>query len=77
IKYHHYYKKILHFADIKPRLKEIKHLLSLGVPIGMNIAVCGSIFAVIALLIGRIGAENVAAAQIALNISSMTYMIPM
>ena len=43
----------------------------------MNIAVCGSIFAVIALLIGRIGAENVAAAQIALNISSLTYVIPM
>ncbi|MGL6314051.1 MATE family efflux transporter [Vibrio sp. WXL103] len=77
IRYHHHYKNILHFADITPRLKEIKHLLSLGVPIGTNIAVCGSIFAVIALLIGRIGAENVAAAQIALNISSMTYMIPM
>lgn len=77
IRYHHHYKNILHFVDIKPRLKEIRHLLSLGVPIGMNIAVCGSIFAVIALLIGRIGAENVAAAQIALNISSMTYMVPM
>ena len=77
IKGHHHYKTIIHFADIKPRLQECLRLLKLGVPIGMNIAVCGSIFAVIALLIGRIGAENVAAAQIALNISSMTYMIPM
>ncbi|MGR5348675.1 MATE family efflux transporter [Vibrio mediterranei] len=77
IKGHHHYKTILCFSDSKPRPKEMFHLLRLGLPIGMNIAVCGSIFAVIALLIGRIGAENVAAAQIALNISSMTYVIPM
>ncbi len=77
IKGHHHYKTIIRFTDIKPRAKEMIHLLRLGLPIGMNIAVCGSIFAVIALLIGRVGAENVAAAQIALNISSMTYVIPM
>ncbi|WP_394152667.1 MATE family efflux transporter [Vibrio maritimus] len=77
IKGHHHYKTIIRFNDIKPRIKAIVNLLRLGLPIGMNIAVCGSIFAVIALLIGRIGAENVAAAQIALNISSMTYVIPM
>ncbi|GEA59362.1 MATE family efflux transporter [Vibrio comitans] len=77
IKGHHHYKNIIRFTDAKPRSKEMIHLLKLGLPIGMNIAVCGSIFAVIALLIGRIGAENVAAAQIALNISSLTYVIPM
>jgi len=77
IKSHHHYKTILHFKALKPIWQEVKQLLKLGLPIGLNIAVCGSIFAVIALLIGRIGAENVAAAQIALNISSMTYMIPM
>ncbi len=77
IKSHHHYKNILHFTELKPVWQEIKQLFKLGMPIGLNIAVCGSIFAVIALLIGRIGAENVAAAQIALNISSMTYMIPM
>ncbi|MGF1754320.1 MATE family efflux transporter [Vibrio makurazakiensis] len=77
IKGHHHYKTIIRFSDAKPKTKEMLHLLRLGLPIGMNIAVCGSIFAVIALMIGRIGAENVAAAQIALNISSMTYVIPM
>lgn len=77
IRGHHHFKTIIRFSDAKPRLTEIFNLLKLGLPIGMNIAVCGSIFAVIALLIGRIGAENVAAAQIALNISSMTYVIPM
>lgn len=77
IRGHHHFKTIIRFSDAKPRFTEIFNLLKLGLPIGMNIAVCGSIFAVIALLIGRIGAENVAAAQIALNISSMTYVIPM
>ncbi|CAH0526074.1 MATE family efflux transporter [Vibrio hippocampi] len=77
IKTHHHYKRIIQFSDIKPKPSQMVHLLKLGLPIGMNIAVCGSIFAVIALLIGRIGAENVAAAQIALNVSSMTYVIPM
>lgn len=77
VKGHHHYKRILRFNSLKPVWYEIKQLFKLGMPIGLNIAVCGSIFAVIALLIGRIGAENVAAAQIALNISSMTYMIPM
>ena len=77
IRAHHHYKTIINFSDAEPKAKEMFHLLKLGLPIGMNIAVCGSIFAVIALMIGRIGAENVAAAQIALNISSMTYVIPM
>ncbi|MGY3569752.1 MATE family efflux transporter [Vibrio paucivorans] len=77
IKGHHHYKKVIHFKQAKPSFSQIMQLLKLGMPIGLNIAICGSIFAVIALLIGRIGAENVAAAQIALNISSMTYMIPM
>ncbi|MGF1718911.1 MATE family efflux transporter [Vibrio kyushuensis] len=77
IKGHHHYKNIIRSSNATPRAKEMFHLLKLGLPIGMNIAVCGSIFSVIALMIGRIGAENVAAAQIALNISSMTYVIPM
>ncbi|MFM2580877.1 MATE family efflux transporter [Vibrio fortis] len=77
IRAHHHYKTIINLSDAAPKAKEMFHLLKLGLPIGMNIAVCGSIFAVIALMIGRIGAENVAAAQIALNISSMTYVIPM
>ncbi|GAM70694.1 multi antimicrobial extrusion protein [Vibrio sp. JCM 19236] len=77
IKTHRQYKSLIDFSDAKPEPKEMLSLFKLGLPIGTNIAVCGSIFAVIALLIGRIGAENVAAAQIALNISSMTYVISM
>ncbi|UYM14946.1 MATE family efflux transporter [Endozoicomonas euniceicola] len=60
-----------------PRSKRMFELFKLGLPIGINVFVCGSIFAVIALLIGKLGANHIASAQIALNFSSMTYMIPM
>lgn len=77
IKRHTDYKHIFQHIDFSPKLAQVWSLLKLGLPIGINIAISGSIFAVIALLIGRLGAANIAAAQIALSISSMTYVIPM
>lgn len=54
----------------------IKRLLSVGVPIGVAVFAEASIFSVIALLIGGLGASVVAGHQIALNFSSMVFMIP-
>lgn len=51
-------------------------LLLLGLPIGLALFVECSIFSVIALLISRLGAETVAAHQIALNFSGLLFMIP-
>lgn len=53
-----------------------KRLLAVGLPIGIAIFAEASIFSVIALLIGGLGAEVVAGHQIALNFSSMVFMIP-
>ena len=53
-----------------------KRLLSVGLPIGISVFAESSIFAVIALLIGGLGATVVAGHQIALNFSSMVFMIP-
>ncbi|WP_299729281.1 MATE family efflux transporter [uncultured Endozoicomonas sp.] len=77
IRFHHRYAHLVDFKQMVPSTGRIKELLRLGLPIGISICMCGSIFAVIALLIGKLGASNIAAAQIALNFSSMTYMIPM
>lgn len=60
-----------------PRLTIITSLLKLGVPIGLAIFFEASIFSVVALLIGKLGAVVVAGHQIALNFSSLTFMIPM
>lgn len=59
-----------------PQWPVIQRLLSIGVPIGVSVFAEASIFSVIALLIGGLGATVVAGHQIALNFSSLIFMIP-
>ena len=59
-----------------PQWAVIKRVLSIGLPIGIAIFAESSIFAVIALLIGSLGATVVSGHQIALNVSSLVFMIP-
>ncbi|BAN49542.1 MATE family efflux transporter [Metapseudomonas resinovorans] len=59
-----------------PQLPVIKRLFSIGGPIGIAVFAESSIFAVIALLIGGLGATVVAGHQIALNFSALVFMIP-
>lgn len=60
----------------RPQWPAIRDLLAVGVPIGVAIFAEASIFSVIALLIGSLGASVVAGHQIALNFSAMVFMIP-
>jgi multidrug resistance protein, MATE family len=60
----------------RPQWPVIRGLLALGLPMGIAVFAESSIFAVIALLIGGLGATVVAGHQIALNFSSMVFMIP-
>ncbi len=60
----------------QPQWATIGRLVSVGLPIGIAVFAESSIFAVIALLIGSLGATIVAGHQIALNISSLLFMIP-
>lgn len=62
-----------------PRLRpsEALRILKLGVPIGCSIFVEASVFALIALLLGSLGAETVASHQISLSFASMVFMVPM
>jgi MATE family multidrug resistance protein len=60
----------------RPKWAVIKRLVSIGLPIGIAVFAESSIFAVIALLIGSLGSTVVAGHQIALNISSLLFMIP-
>ena len=59
-----------------PHWPAIRELLAIGLPIGVAIFAEASIFSVIALLIGSLGASVVAGHQVALNFSSMVFMIP-
>ncbi|CAI8747160.1 Multidrug resistance protein PmpM [Pseudomonas sp. IT-196MI5] len=60
----------------RPQWVVIKRLVGIGLPIGIAVFAESSIFAVIALLIGSLGSTVVAGHQIALNISSLLFMIP-
>jgi MATE family multidrug resistance protein len=60
-----------------PHGPTIRMLLKLGIPIGITFLAESSAFGLIALLIARFGAQEVAAHQIALNFSSLVFMVPM
>jgi MATE family multidrug resistance protein len=72
------------FADLElftrlelPRWPPIRDLLALGLPMGISIFMEGSLFVATALLIGHLGAIDVAAHQIAINIASVCFMLPL
>lgn len=59
-----------------PRLATARDLLLLGVPIGATFAVETTLFLGVALLIGRLGPDALAAQQVALMSVSVPFMIP-
>ncbi|CAA9338658.1 MAG: Na+-driven multidrug efflux pump [uncultured Lysobacter sp.] len=72
------------FADLRlferfdpPRWPAIRGLLGTGLPIGVTVMMEGSLFIVTALLIGRLGDVPAAAHQIAINVASLCFMVPM
>jgi len=64
-----------HFEWPKPEL--IFDLLRLGVPMGISLLMEASLFIVAALLIGSLGAQAVAGHQIAINVASVAFMLPL
>jgi MATE family multidrug resistance protein len=79
-----YLRRARRFADLGlfarfegPRWPPIRGLLRTGLPIGVTVAMEGSLFIVTALLIGRLGHVEAAAHQIAINVASLCFMVPM
>ncbi|MEK7383773.1 MAG: MATE family efflux transporter [Elusimicrobiota bacterium] len=52
-------------------------IFSLGLPGGLQMLVEVAIFSLVTALIGRLGAQTLAAHQLALNLASFTFMIPL
>jgi MATE family multidrug resistance protein len=61
----------------RPHWPEIRSMLKLGWPIGITYFAEVSAFGIIALLIAHFGVTTVAANQIALNFSSLVFMVPL
>ena len=60
-----------------PHLPQLRSLLKIGLPIGVTYFAETSAFALIALLVARFGSAQVAAHQIALNFTSLIFMVPL
>lgn len=64
------------FSTIRlPDWHHIREMLKIGLPIGITITMEVTMFAIVSLLMGALGTMAVAAHQIALNFSSITFMI--
>jgi MATE family multidrug resistance protein len=60
-----------------PHWPQIKNMLHLGLPIGITHFAEVSAFGAVSLLIARFGAVQISAHQIALNFSSLVFMVPL
>ncbi|HZP68273.1 MAG TPA: MATE family efflux transporter [Rudaea sp.] len=60
-----------------PDVRTIVALLQLGVPMGISLLMESGLFVATALLIGSLGADTVAGHQIAINVASIAFMLPL
>lgn len=72
------------FADLRlferfdlPEWSIIRGLLATGLPIGVTVLMEGGLFIATALLMGRLGEVPAAAHQIAINLATLCFMVPM
>ena len=72
------HKKVALFKALEwPKMPAIASHIKLGLPMGLSIFFEASIFSAVALVIGKLGATIVAGHQIALNLSSLFFMVPL
>jgi MATE family multidrug resistance protein len=73
-----HYRDLQLFAHFEwPVRAQIGALLRLGLPMGTAILMEGGLFVATALLIGSLGATAMAGHQIALNVASLSFMLPL
>jgi MATE family multidrug resistance protein len=60
-----------------PQWKPIVHFLAVGLPISVSLLMEVSCFGAAGLLLGRLGPTVVAGHQIAMNLASLTFMVPL
>ena len=61
----------------RPDFSRIRRLLVLGLPVAVQMLLEIGVFALVAMLIARLGAVALAGHQVAINTASMTFMLPL
>ncbi len=73
----HYRELALLASFEKPDAHAIGDLLHIGVPMGVTLLMEAGLFVAVALIIGTLGTDVVAGHQVAINVASVTFMIPL
>ena len=68
---------LLRFDREAFRWRPLIHTVKLGLPIGLHLQLEIFAFSVIALLMGGLGTTTMAAHQVAINLASLTFMVPL
>ena len=69
-----------HLVPLRPELghwRPLARMFGLGFPIGLQFLLEWGVFGTVMLLMGRLGTVPVAAHQIAINVASLTFMVPL
>ncbi|HEU4662836.1 MAG TPA: MATE family efflux transporter [Dokdonella sp.] len=73
-----------HYRDLRlfahwerPNPRALAELLRIGVPMGVSLFMEASLFVAVALVIGTLGTDVVAGHQVALNVASVSFMVPL
>ena len=73
-----HYRELQLFTHFEtPNPAAIRALLHIGVPMGVSVFMEASLFVAVALAIGTLGTDVVASHQIAINVASVTFMVPL
>ena len=74
----HHYRDLKLFAHIdRPDPRVMFDLLKIGIPMGVAVFMEASLFVAVALVMGRLGTDIVASHQIAVNVASLAFMVPL
>jgi MATE family multidrug resistance protein len=78
LRFRRHYRELAPFGRFEaPDWPAIVGLLRLGVPMGVSVLMEAGLFVAAALLIGSLGANSVAGHQIAINVASVAFMVPL
>ncbi len=61
----------------RPDRRTLVELLNIGVPIAITLLMEAGLFVAVALTIGKLGTDTIASHQIAINIASVVFMVPL
>jgi len=78
VRMHPRYRALAPFARMeRPDPRALREFLRIGVPMGVTLLMEASLFVAVALALGTLGTDIVASHQIALNVASIAFMVPL